>query len=126
MMRWPSCWGMATVLLCVTTITVVVVAYPPSCSDVFGRPTAVHCAALLAESLGNGGQGEGEEEEEDGSGFYGIAGLDRPAAVSVPQWWNRVSIPKFWSSGGFFFLFFPHAVFYCLFQRCMSELLRGL
>ena len=90
MMRWPSFPIFWVVALCVTTT----VAYPPSCSEVFGRPIALHCAALLGSSLGSGA-----EAGYDRSGFYGIAGLDRPAGVSVPQYLNRVNIPVFWSSG---------------------------
>ena len=86
-MRLPSFFDFWTVILFVKTT----IAYPPSCSDIFGQPTALHCATVLGLALGNGGQ-------EEGSGFYGIAGLDRPAGVSVSQYWNRVHIPMFWFS----------------------------
>ena len=89
-MRLPGYSSFWVVALC----SKFTVAYPPSCSDVFGKPRALHCAALLGISLR-------EAVVDEASSFYGIAGLDRPAGVSVSQYWNRVSIPKFWSSGGF-------------------------
>lgn len=91
-MRLPSFSIFGAVALCVR----VTVAYPPSCSDVFGNPTVEHCAALLGRSLRDGAQ-------DETSSFYGIAGLDRPAGVSVSQYLNRVNIPKFWSSSQYLF-----------------------
>lgn len=69
------------------------VAYPPSCSEIYGQPTAADCANLLAPYLGVGA-------ERGVSHFFGIPGLDRPAAgVSAPQYAQKVDIPRFWSSG---------------------------
>lgn len=96
-------WGVA---LCVRAIF----AYPPSCSEVFGRPTALHCAALLGASLG-------DEVHGQASSFYGIAGLDRPTAVSVSQYLNRVNIPKFWSSSEYLSFF----SLFSIYPRDMSE-----
>ncbi|KAG6990996.1 hypothetical protein G7Y79_00059g091810 [Physcia stellaris] len=72
--------------------TNLILAYPPSCSEIYGQPTAADCANLLAPYLGTGA-------ERGVSHFFGIPGLDRPSAgVSRPQYAQKVDIPKFWSS----------------------------
>ena len=92
----------------ITLCTNLAIAYPPSCSEIYGQPNAADCADLLAPYLGVGAEG-------GASHFFGIPGLDRPGAgVSAPQYAQKVDIPKFWSSGRclsvlwlylFFFLF---------------------
>lgn len=86
--------------LVIALCTNLAVAYPPSCSEVYGHPTAVDCATLLAPYLGAGA-------ERGVSHFFGIPGLDRPVdGVSAPQYAHKVDIPKFWSSGRCFLLLF--------------------